>query len=307
MLRLEDITTYPFVYFSYLKLVLSEYEIAGLKLISDEELTDYQKLQDYLESCSPNTLGYDFLKKQLDSVIERAEENNSKGKNPEIYRVKGYYRNEHLAKTDKVIDGSRLITYNPLVGINKTTMLLRSRSIEEIKQLISHTTPEGKNALEFMLTGVGKVKLQEIQFALNFYEEQVKRQYEYYQYKSENMFDKGLLAKIMVLTNSQTTLHEIIRYIIENKPELVWGKLSDLQIEKLQKFLAFSKSDLETANSLIDSRLNGTQSPLFANLKETDYFNEYVNFICMLADYITLKEAQEGLVRTRTIERFIVK
>ena len=143
--------------------------------------------------------------------------------------------------------------------------------------------------------------------SLNFYEEQVKRQYEYYQYKSENMFDKGLLAKIMVLTNSPEMLHEIITFIIEKKPELVWGKLSDLQLEKLQKFLTFSKSDLETINALINSRLNGTQSPLLANLKETDYFEEYVNFICMIADYITLKEAQEGIVRTRIIERFTVK
>lgn len=306
MLRLEDITTYPFVYFSYLKLVLSEYEIAGLKLISAEELTDYQKLQDYLENCSPDTLGYDFLKKQLDSVIERVEKTNYKGILPEIYLTIGY-ENEGFNYTDKVVDGSRLITFNPLVGMNKTTMLLKSRSIEEIKQLISHTTPEGKNALAFMLKGVGEVKLQEIQFALNFYEEQVKRQYDFYQYTCENMFDKGLLAKIMVLTNSPEMLHEIITFIIEKKPELVWGKLSDLQIEKLQKFLNFSNKELESIKKLLYSKMTKTNSPLLEGIKGTDYFEEYVNFICMIADYITLKEAQEGIVRTRTIERFTVK
>lgn len=306
MLRLEDITTYPFVYFSYLKTVLSEYEMAGLKLISAEELTDYQKLQDYLESCSPDTLGYDFLKKQLDSVIERVEKTNYKGILPEIYLTSGY-ENEGFNYTDKVVDGSRLITFNPLVGMNKTTMLLKSRSIEEIKQLISHTTPEGKNALAFMLKGVGEVKLQEIQFALNFYEEQVKRQYDFYQYTCENMFDKGLLAKIMVLTNSPEMLHEIITFIIEKKPELVWGKLSDLQIEKLQKFLNFSNKELESIKKLLYSKMTKTNSPLLEGIKGTDYFEEYVNFICMIADYITLKEAQEGIVRTRTIERFVVK
>lgn len=63
MLRLEDITTFPFVQFSYMNSKLSEYELAGLKIISDEELTDYQKLQDFLESQSPSIAGYDFLKR----------------------------------------------------------------------------------------------------------------------------------------------------------------------------------------------------------------------------------------------------
>lgn len=306
MLRLEDITTFPFVQFSYMNSKLSEYELAGLKIISDEELTDYQKLQDFLESQSPSIAGYDFLKRQLDLVISKVEKANSRGIMPEIFLLDGYEK-EGMEVTDKVIDGSRLITYNPLVGINRTSMLLKNYSIEEIKQLISHTTPEGKNALAFMLKGVGEVKLQEIQFALNFYEEQVKRQYEFYQYTCENMFDKGLLAKLMVLTNSPGMLQEIITFIMETQPELVWGKLSNLQLEKLQKFLNFSNKEIESIKKLLYSKITKTNSPLLEGIKETDYFEEYVNFICMIADYITLKEAQEGIVRTRTIERFTVK
>lgn len=111
----------------------------------------------------------------------------------------------------------------------------------------------------------------------------------------------------MVLTNSPGMLQEIITFIMETQPELVWGKLSNLQLEKLQKFLNFSNKELESIKKLLYSKITKTNSPLLEGIKETDYFEEYVNFICMIADYITLKEAQEGIVRTRTIERFTVK
>lgn len=306
MLTLEDITTYPFVYFSYLKHTLNECELSGLKLISDEQLNDYQQLKDFIESCSSSMPGYDFLKNQLDSVIGRVEKANVKGVNPEKFFTNGY-EIEDMNNTDKVIDGSRLIIYNPLIGINKIIMILKNRSIEEIKQLISHTTPEGKNALTFMLRGIGETKLQNVLFALNFYEDQVKRQYDYYGYIGQNLFDKDKLAKLIVLTSNPEILQEFIEYIIMEKPQFVWGKLSDSQIDKLQKFLTFSNKDLELLKKLLYSKITQSQSFLLTDLKKPDYLEEYANFIYMIADYITLKEAQEGLVKTRTIDRFIIK
>lgn len=125
--------------------------------------------------------------------------------------------------------------------------------------------------------GIGEGVIKELQRPLSFYDEHVLRLIDIYGLK-EDLFYTNKNEKDK-LVEQQAEM--IVNYFVENANECVWGELTEAKKENLSKLFKGCVGNKK--------------------LKDQKYF---VNAI---SNYVTLEEAEKDLVKTKTLNRFIVK
>ena len=278
MIELKDVSTYNLLYAIWTSKTRNK-EIL-FKCLIDYNISDYQKLEDFIMNHPVENINYDYLELVLKKVKFTINMANEEGRNKNVYKFPNY-EDELLESTDENVYGHQLILVNPIQGYNSSRFLLTEMNIKRIKYLLSHTTPNGENALRY-INRIGNAYVMKVLNAVKFYDEQVKRQLEYYQYGVTNLFELNQDEKTDELILGSEPIQYSLDYIVDTAIETIWGPMTDYQKKKIKDMSRKIK--------------NGNFSD--------KGFNSIFNII---RDYVTLEECQKGLVKTKAIKRFIIK
>lgn len=247
------------------------------RFVKEHQITNYKELSDVLsEYVDIHTL--DPARAILGSVISEMERTNEIGVEIEKYLSKGYNFNdipiEVVKKTECTTYGNCL-PYSPPTGIKKSKECAVSQfSIDQIKYLLSHTTTRGESAFThgfFRISTSGALDTIKL---INFFEEQITRQYKETLITDKNLFDLNKKEKRLLV---QEQLSDIVSYLATLEGEYIWGGVSSFQDKK---FVPAVSSDNERyiliRNNLVDT----------------------------ISNYTTLKELETGFEKTKCLDRF---
>lgn len=253
-------------------------------LIDHPWIDDFQKLKTMYEK--QQQFGWDVFTDDIYAEIKEVEEKllnfNKKGYKPEIYLTNEepqiYNYSYKKDEVDKTITGEVLLYANPLEYSPKRKKISQY-SIYELRQFLSHCEPNGKNLLSRFALGFGPYESKRLVNAINFYNLQLERQ----SMESDYGLDDSKLFyanKDLKEQYLQDQIKEIAKYFVDTANECVWGELTDNQKQKiLRSVLSKSEGAQETKQRLID----------------------------IISNYTTVREIELGLVKTKTIDRFIIK
>jgi len=204
-----------------------------------------------------------------------------------VYRVNNYAGSEFnryiLDFVDKHNSCIDLILRGPTILVSpKKEIVLQDISIYEAKKLISEVvvdkfSSKKENALIARLPYFGPKDAQIFRDAINFYEEQVLRQAQETTCLDQNLFVLNRDKKSGIILDNYS---EIVDYFIDTADVCVWGNLGKSHKLKLN----YSKR---------------------AKTEETLRIRD--KFIRMLADYTTLSELEKGPIKSKVLDRFIIK
>ena len=246
------------------------------KIIKKYNIKDFGKLKEVLEKHGINN---DYLQVVLSRMTKKLDQFNSKNMDLQIFSFENY-EDEKTSKTDREITGEQLLISNPLVpSCNILEARLENFDIASIKHMLSHIDSKGNNVIT-SIRGIGKTSAQAIYKAVEFYDAQIARQSKETDNKEANLFWLNADEKADALILGNEPIEESMEYIAKNAEEMIWGYLT---LAQKQKILEMIKKDNRYGNII---------------------FNKLYNAI---ANYVTLEEAEKGLIKTRAIDRFIVK
>ena len=278
MIELKDVSTYNLLYAIWTSKTRNK-EIL-FKCLIDYNISDYQKLEDFIMNHPLENINYDYLELVLKKVKFTINMANEEGRNKNVYKFPNY-EDELLESTDENVYGHQLILVNPIQGYNSSRFLLTEMNIKRIKYLLSHTTPNGENALRY-INRIGNAYVMKVLNAVKFYDDQVKRQLEYYQYGVTNLFELNQDEKTDELILGSEPIQYSLDYIVDTAIETIWGPMTDYQKKKIKDM----SRKIQNGN--------------FSDKGFNSIFN-------IIRDYVTLEECQKGLVKTKAIKRFILK
>ena len=246
-------------------------EIFLNNFIEEHKIDNYQSLYDILLEYPDDKalLPLSIVLERVASAMNRA---NNTGKVEETYPTEGYSKtgidDYTLFLTDSNVSGKKLIYNPPTYDDSLKKGIISSKNITELKYLLQHTEPNGTCAFRRIYTRFSKNNTIKLQSAINFYEQQVIRQYEETHQTGVNLFTLNYDQKRLL---AEEQLSEIISYLIDMKFEkLIWGDFSDSQKYTITKAINPCKEI----------------------------------FIDMITNYTTLSELEKGVVRTKAIDRF---
>lgn len=277
MLELKDISLYKTEIFidQYIKDHIYIDEIVN-ELITIG-ITNFQQLEDYINNCT-NKEEKEELSFILKNVEQRKERYNKKGKKFQIYSLP-IHEDIKLIKNDLINKCSGLILANPMIERPCEYVDFNKESIDFAKHSISHVNLLGKNAI-CNIPKMGNSYLDKIYSAIQLYDEQVLRQYkENKDNNEENIFMINQKEKRKIILRQY---RGIVNYLLDNSNEhsFVWGNITPSQQILLEQTL---KS------------------------KRQEALRRKENLVNIITNYTTLTELQEGIIKTKTIDRFIVK
>lgn len=278
MLNLENVTTYPLI-----ELLSVRYGIDSQLLLDaliSYQIFDYQGLEDFIFDNPVDNIDYDYLEKDLKIIKRRVERNNNKGIEPQLYFTKGYV-NQNLEYADKLVKGDKLIFSNPFNAYSPKREDISQMSISTIKHLLSHTKENGKNGITH-LPGFSDELIRKLIWAIEFYEAQIMRQAQNEHVEGCNLFELNEKEKTDELLHGNEPIKYSLEYILDTASIMVWGPLSSNQKCKLDNIIA-KIDEKKHDNKILDAIFN------------------------IIRDYVTLEEVQKGLVKTKVINRFIIK
>lgn len=276
-IQLSDISTLPI--YKQWKIDSEEYNTTGYYRVLNalEESEDYKSLK------NANTkLKDDYIS----GIIKRAEERiqiaNSHGAQPVIYTTNETLElaNDYNQKEiDKKTNGRILLFGNPLEP-TKERAKLEKYSIYELKQLMSHCKFNGKNALASNLGYIRPGYMEKLVRSINFYNEHVQRlsKEEPESYDKSTIMNNYELSDIRRLVYQQ--IREIVEYLVDNAEVCVTGVLSKWQKENM--LLALEEICNYDRNAIS-------------------------NLVSSISNYVTYSEASEGIIKSKVIDRFIIK
>ena len=293
MINLEDVSirnVYKIVYFTYIKNNgVGNFNCPFLDELKNVDLENCKQLKELIEQRD-SKLSDPFLKECLNSIEGDLKKANEMGHDPIIYKADGYDRFnldrqliEKLRKSDKNVCASELLFTSPIMSYSVKKQTLSLETVYSIKQLLEHciiscTSYKGINALIYCLEHFGLHNVGLLIKSISFYEEQVIRQLkELDNIFEDNIFEKNYEQKIKIV---ESQINDLTQYFVDNANICIWGELTESQKRKLMQSVN-SKNCLE--NQII------------------------VNFINMIANYTTLSELEEGIIKTKVINRFIKK
>lgn len=281
MIKLEHVSTE--LIFNHAK----EYkeEDLKLKIIYDlfvkYDIQDYQRLKDLLNEHKEEFESVFYgLYDELYKVELRLKNKNEIGIEPEIFAFPIYQNsnmdNETLKLTDKLNNGNVLLYCCPTIRGGAKINKLKTMSIEEIKSLASHLSQYRlDNALCLSCFGIDTVK--RIVNIVNFYEEQVLRQAQETEERDINLFLLNKEAKDEIV---ESQFKEIIEYLLDNAEQCIWGNLPpSKKIQLLRTIKTVRGAGIEDRRRLVNA----------------------------ISNYTTLGELEQGVVKNKTLNRFIVK
>ena len=283
MIKLEHVSTGRI--FNYAK-NFKDREIRAktiYELFIKYDIRDYQRLKDLLNSQKEEfkSVSY-FLKNKLYEVEFELKKKNELDVEPEIFTFETYKNsgldNETLKLTDRENNGNILLYSCPTIRGGARINRLKYMSIDEIKKLASHLSEyHFENELSMQRNfGIDTVK--RAVDVVKFYEEQVLRQAKETEERDINLFLLNKDAKDEIV---ESQFKEIIEYLLDNAEQCIWGNLPNTK--KLQMLRAIyavrGEGVLEDRRRLVNA----------------------------ISNYTTLSELEQGVVKKRTLDRFIVR
>ena len=284
MIKLENISTERLI--RYVNNLSKRNELMKdiYNLLVEYEIYDYQKLYNLInDDCvklSKEMLK--FLNAEILEIKRDIELVNISDIQSEIFTYDMYEKsgiNVGLLKlTDSYNNGDVLLYSNPFVRGGARINKLRNMSIEEIKYLSSHLSSyDLKNVLTTKRNfGIDTVK--KVVDCVKFYEEQVLRQAKEMDVNDGNLFMLNKKEKDEIV---ESQFKEIVEYIIDNADVCVWGNLPSSQ-----KILMIRTIFAVRGEQILQDRQH---------------------LINVISNYTTLSELEKGVVKNRTLDRFIVR
>lgn len=283
MIKLEDVSTRRLM--DYVKRLSNkdktlEY-VYELLVLYDVE--DYQRLKDLLNSGNPEfNVVYNFLSEELLEVERDVKNANLLGVEPQIFCFDDYSNSlvddKTLSITDKSNNGDVLLYTSPMVRGGARVNQLKYMSIDEIKHLSSHLNSyKLQNALT-LKRNFGIDTVERVVDRVKLYEQQVLRQASETSERGINLFMLNKKTKDEIV---ESEIKDIVEYIVDNATECVWGSLSSTQKLRLMK-------------SVLPSRSEGT-------------LHDKMALINVISNYTTLSELEQGVIKKKTLDRFIVR
>lgn len=152
-------------------------------------------------------------------------------------------------------------------------------SIYLIKHYLEHITEYGlDNVFITHVHSFGPSSTRQVVKSVKFYEEQVLRQALETNQRGINLFTLNKNEKERIV---EEEFNDIVEYLVDNANECVWGELTDSQKRRmLESTISLRKEEqLKVRRCLID----------------------------MISNHTTLSELEQGVVKKRTLDRFIVR
>ena len=256
------------------------------ELLTRNNIRNYQMLLDFLDANSLFTDEYgvvQYLRKQVEKVQKKIDKNNSKDIKLEVFTFDSYEEygldKETIIETDSKNMCDVLIYRNPLYELPPKFILLNTCSIERAKDLLGYLTEiKFENEFANNYVGFGESFTKKIYDVIKLYEEQVLRQASETEERGINLFTlNGDLKRKLVIEQYD----EIIRYLVDVAEELCICELTDYHKRKLLMTTTASREEKVI-------RLRQEMINIFTN-------------------YMTLTELKSGVVRTKVLNRFIIR
>lgn len=305
MMKLNDVSTNKFIVENEGALDIRFYY--ARKLLLDYNIMNYQMLKDFLNSefrkevINKNRNYYIaiiLLEMDLKIIESRLEKFNASGRITELYDFDNLQLSQVddnvLNITDERNRGRILLCSSPLVlgsGIDS----IRKLSITQIKHLMGHVDPNNfKNCL-LNLSGMTAKTVLSVNRAVEFYDEQVIRQY----MENPNVGDGNLFfinsKEKKMLTEEQ--IRDIAYYMALNAKEFIWGNLT---LEQKRKLLAISAEKC-------CRDMNKVQGSLINAISRYTTLEELENGILNEQEVVTVVGGVIKREKKRPVDRFIIK
>lgn len=271
----------------YIKKIYDKYNLY-IDLLEQNGIFNYADLKAFLEN--PENLGKAFakeLKKELLSVEEKITMVNMLNVEPNIHIVDSYSQakdedRELLDVIDENTYGCKLLLNRPVKARSTYSSKLSRSSIAILKYRLEHIDSNLRNTfqLDYCLSREEAEKTVKL---IKFYEEQVLRQLasirkdhptSYQYFVPKEVFDYEYDEKCDIV---ESQLDEIAEYLVESGNSFVWGSLNDEEKLRIMKCI-------KTPNHFIKK-----------------------NLVDAISNYTTLDELEQGVVKKRTLDRFIIK
>lgn len=283
MIKLENVSTERLI--DYTKRLSNRDRLMQMiyELLFVYDISDYQRLKDVLDSDNEEfNLVSNFLYDELSEVEYGIKNDNNLDLKPEIFTFDNCKDSNIDDKTLKITDesnnGNVLLYTSPMVRGGARVNQLRHMSIDEIKYLASHLSSyKFKNALTIRRNfGIDTVK--RVVDKVKFYEEQVLRQSLETNDREINLFLVNKDTKDEIV---ESQLKDIVEYIVDNAKECVWGNLTDTQKNQMMRAALSTRGEyiLQDRRNLIDT----------------------------ISNYTILSELENGVIKKKTLDRFIVR
>jgi len=286
MIKLENVSTERLITFLRYDLTRSGDLKDAYLALNKHGIKDYQKLKDMIEN-GRKEFQNEFLINALATVEENIKHAHEIGREPILYTCNNYAGSTIDEKTLKITDRknpcSILLYKSPAIFSKGKTGSLIHIQISEAKDLlgkvVGHSkSTTGNNAFVESMKRFGNIDSAKLRDAINFYEEQVLRQAEETYKKKKNLFILNKQEKELIVEDQ---IISIVKYLTQNADECVWGEFSPAQKKRL---------------------MNAVTS-------HTGYENQVLRnrIINVITNYTTLSELKSGVVKQKTLDRFIIK
>lgn len=253
-----------------------------LEIFEKHNIETYQDLKNMIDLFQTSK-SFHFIVNDLKNVERKLSEANNLGMEPEIYTSQlseGINVDDRILHTaDKETTGDVLLMTNPLKPSNPKQRILNYTPIADIKSSLCHLQSDLRNEFRFDSGCYSREDAEKLVQVIKFYNQQLERQANELK---EN--DYGLLSTNVFYNNNaekrfivESQLTEIAEYLIESGNLFVWGKLNDKDKKRL---------------------LNVINKP---------YHFAKRNFINAISNYTTLSELELGVVKKKTLDRFIIR
>lgn len=286
MIKLSDVSTEKLITFlkndSYKKRKALDAYLTLIKY----SIKDYQTLRDMIQK-GKRKFKNEILINAVSEVEKNIEYANEVGKPAVLFTCDNYNGTQIDQKTLEITDRKTscgvLLYKSPLIICEGKGGLLNHIQINDAKNLLGKVTAHtkactGNNAFVESMRRFSKSDSIKIRDAINFYEKQVLRQAEDTKKRGVNLFAINQKEKQLIVREE---LQRIVRYLIDNADICVWGELTPAQKTRLITAVTkYSGSD----NQLLRDRM-----------------------IQIIANYTTLSELKEDVVKQKTLDRFIIK
>lgn len=283
MIRLENVSTIRLMeYIDFLSYQNSLYQRVQPVLLKNH-IDNFLQLKELLESDEiENQWIYQVLQDYLNNVINRMNKANEKGLGLEIFMDNNYKESlidrKTLELTDRENMGNVLLYTIPYISSGVKKSCVEHLSIEQIKYYLSYVDDVYFRNLFFKNRNFGVVATKRVLEVINFYEEQVLRQAKETDERDINLFMLNKTYKDEIIEDE---VRYIAEYLVDNALVCIWGKMTDLQKKKL---------------------ISCTTSSRGKNLK-----NDRRALVNAISNYTTLNEIKDGVIKSRVLDRFIVK
>jgi hypothetical protein len=286
MIKLCDVSTERLITFLKYDLYKQGEVLNAYLALTKHSIKDYQTLKDMIQN-GRREFKNEFLKNAVSEVEKNIEYANQLGKEPVLFTCDNYKDANVDQKTLKVTDRKNscgvLLYKSPAIVSRGKSGALDHIQISEAKSLLGKVTGHsksctGNNAFVEAMNRFGELDSSKIRDAINFYEKQVLRQAEETKKRGVNLFIVNQREKQFIVREE---IKSIVKYLVDNADVCVWGELSSAQKTRLMSAV---------------TRYSGYENQL---LRE--------RMIQIITNYTTLSELQTGVVKQKTLDRFIVK